>query len=244
MSDNARLTNGRKLPQKLKCRLANGLALLVDADRLRRHHALPADSPLFLPRIADLYRSGVMPDDLHWLLENGFAALLCQKRDTSRGRLAAALLGAANQEIAIALTEAGAVELRRSGMALNTAVPEPGVALGSATNTTAIRYDAAAGELWLGEVLVLRLRRGSRSPAAVLEAFERRCWQQAITCPFKHLTGRQRSQALRDAVFGLNRRQQPLLIEFHSLGKGQRLIYLIVDRDEVAWPTAAPNRPR
>jgi hypothetical protein len=197
---------------------ANGLLALHDAFQYAKH--LGRDVRQFAISFEELNRFGLSSADCRWLLAVGML--------TSPGSAGAAKRGIADGSLkikpgtALVMTEEGERQLTKRGL-VRAASPTTG----PQAAVKRPRWEADYWELLLDDELVLRLIASATSQAVVLADFERRGWPRRIPNPIQARNKRQSGQQLRDAVHGLNQKQER--IRFRTGGRGAFVEFEVVE---------------
>jgi hypothetical protein len=214
-------------PEAIKHRILTALTLLAEASWYNRLLSPPHNVG---HQVSDLLRAGVTLLDCQWLLIAGYITSL---PTGSRGRKRTVLGHEHLREgTRVVLTDTGEAELARilgaarseSGHGTNAEQPR------TIRRRPPIHYNQETRELFVGETLVLCLPFVGRKMEAIVASFENHGWRQRIPSPFQDLENGKRAQAVRDAVYGLNQLQDPVVIDFHSSQKGAVVWYGIHPR--------------
>lgn len=221
------------LPDHIRLRIQRGSMLFADAHFCARYFDPPRDSAAFSLRVADLLSAGMTWADCQWMWMAGY---LADARSIGRGQTRSKARRAPSrlsEHAWVTLTAAGEAELRRFQLAgaIAANLAERPYHTGGDDQLVPIRYDRDMRELFLGNIRVLRLGPTARNMHVLLKHFDDELWRKQIRSPFETLTNSARAQAVRDAVHGLNKLQDPLHIVFRSNQKGARIFYEIADYD-------------
>ncbi len=93
------------------------------------------------------------------------------------------------------------------------------------TVTLGPHWDPARRELWLGDILVKRLRQPSRYQEPILLEFQREGWPPSIDDPLPYDTEQDPKNRLRQAIHRLNLHQKNNRICFEANGTGERVCW-------------------
>lgn len=230
MIETKQLPSLDSLPDHIRLRIQRGSMLFADAHFCARYFDPPHDSAAFSLRVADLLRAGMTWADCQWLWMAGYLADVRARgaREQTNHRRRRPRL---SEQARVMLTAGGEAEFRRfqfrRAASADRAKQNP---RGQGNHEVAIiRYDDENRELYLGDVLVLRLRPSARNLHVLLKRFDDVLWKTQIPCPFDELTCGARAQAVRDVVHNLNKAQDPLRIVFRSVQKGAKIFYELAD---------------
>ncbi|HWB13204.1 MAG TPA: hypothetical protein VG826_28520 [Pirellulales bacterium] len=195
----------------------SGLLALHDAFHYAKH--LGRDARQFAISVEELNRFGLSSADCRWLVAVGILTSPGTARRTRRAVADGSLR--IKPGTALILTEEGQRELTRRGLVRSANH------LTTATAVKRPRWEADYWELLLDDELVLRLIASATSQAVVLADFERRGWPRRIPNPIQARNKRQSGQQLRDAVHGLNQKQDR--IRFRTGGRGAFVEFEVVE---------------
>jgi hypothetical protein len=241
------------LSDSTKCRLIKALGLLCDVSCYAPWFA---ETKSFRPcalQVGDLLRGGATSLDCRWLLLTGCIAQIEQNRRVHKQSRACNGESIFGEQKFVVITEAGRAELIRLAAALPAevfAATHNGQVVYDG-NSAQIRYDEPNRELTLLGIHVLALPTNATDLEAVLKRCEQDGWRRKrLPSPFVEVENGKRDQKTRDAVYGLNHCQDPLLIDFHSSKKGAIIWYEVLDEaleqllDDEAELRRIKRRPR
>ncbi|HRX80897.1 MAG TPA: hypothetical protein P5307_17635 [Pirellulaceae bacterium] len=199
--------------------LSRALALLLQAHAYA--HDAQTDLWQFAIRAEHLHEAGATINDLRWLAVRGYVEH--GEETTRRGNAVRSFKRRAGTYFApktcFVLTPAG-IDLS------STVLPASAVfRMASDSPTIQPRWEAIRRELWLGDVVVKRLRVPAQNQECVLAAFEEENWPEHIDDPLPVHGDVDPKRRLHDVINRLNRSQIQPLIGFHGNGNGQGIYW-------------------
>ena len=204
--------SSHKLPAERANRLRPALELLLEAHA--DAEALDRASLDCAPEVRDLYKSGLHTHDLRWLLltrhvELAPPAMPAEAAPPSViGDVPVTPAGVAlARQICRSRKTKPRTDLARSAHRPGRRRPRP-------------RWNAKSGDLWVGTILVKRLKQSASNLRTILEAFQEEHWRECIDDPLSPRHGVDSHQRLRDAIRRLNSFQIKPLLRFHRVNRG------------------------
>jgi hypothetical protein len=225
----------QEFPEIMEEMLRKGLAILWRAYHYSRD--LNTDSQEFAVSHACLYRAGLTPVDLRWLLARGFVQIMSPKANSER---APDLQLQGKGRVGLVLTNSGVGLAKRLFQKTNqTNLHSAPSAMGPAhadhsdeaakLATQKPHWDRERKELRYRGLIVKQFRWSAVNQETILMAFEEDDWAARIDDPLPQNLNQDPKQRLHDTIKCLNRNHKKRIIRFSGDGTGEGIRWVLVD---------------
>lgn len=210
-------------------RFRAALELLLEA----HHYAqdLGFDSWQFAIELDSLAATGLLPNDLRWLLWKGYAEHAQEvtgAEDTKRV-FRPSTPPIFSDRTCLILTELGAAAVRQLCHSSTNGKPPVETKAAAAAQTCSEmpvpKWDAARRELTVAGKIVKRFRLPSANQEMVLTVLEEENWPASISDPLPPCPGQDPKRRLQDTLKALNNHQKHQLIRFKGNGTGEGILW-------------------
>jgi len=187
--------------------------------------------------VRDLYHAGLHTHDLHWLLFTGHVELAppaVEAMPSQQQRPSPFLVSDLGRCL---LTPAG-VALARRIIGRSRQAKPPTDPSGLALRRSRPRWNTKTGELWLGTILVKRIKQSASNLRSILDAYQEEHWRECVDDPLSPRHGLDSHQRLHEAVRRLNACQINPLLQFHVVNHGTAIRWELLPR-----ATNVPKKP-